>query len=56
MLNTKSKQQTKIPKPYTAYMIYWRLERLWILQEKGYSNPEDVKTSFNQHTVHAKAE
>ena len=49
MLNTKSKQQTKIPKPYTAYMIYWRLERLWILQEKGYSNPEDVKTSFNQH-------
>ena len=31
---------SNIPKPYTAYTIYWRLERIHILQEAGYIDDE----------------
>ena len=42
----KSTKGTKIPKPYTAYTIFWRLERIYILQEAGYVDVE-IKASFD---------
>jgi hypothetical protein len=38
--------ESKIPKPYTAYTIYWRLERMRILQEKGVID-DKTKASFD---------
>jgi hypothetical protein len=45
-MNTTKSKESKIPRPYTAYTIYWRLERMRILQEKGVID-DKTKASFD---------
>jgi hypothetical protein len=48
-MDTKSKQKTKTPKPYTAYTIFWRLERLWIIRERECKDAKKTYASFNPY-------
>jgi hypothetical protein len=48
-MDTKSKQKTKAPKPYTAYTIFWRLERLWIIRERECKDARKTYASFNPY-------